>query len=264
MARNGEIVLIDERGPRACDPPRALWRVIMLFGDGAKVVSKGDRSPSGIRTPAGHHRKAGQGEVSGPDRRPTMTEQVDEATGIAQRVVTETGVRQPRQEGRPASAPDPARRRRAAKRRATCSRSARCCRSRTGRRSRPATFSPVSRAKRQDPRHHRRSAARCRTVRSARPKDNAIIAKIDGRDRIRPRLQEQAPHRDRARGRRRSGRIPDPEGQAHRRAGRRLRREGRLPDRRQSRRRTTSSKSGRRGAGPTSSTKSRKSIVCRA
>ena len=57
-----------------------------------------------------------------------------------------------------------------------------------------------------------------------KPKDYAIISEIDGRDRVRQGLQEQAPHPDRA-GRREcgAGRVPDPEGQAHRRPGRRLR-----------------------------------------
>ena len=42
------------------------------------------------------------------------------------------------------------------------------------------------------------------------PKDVAIIAKISGPDRVRPRLQGQAQDRDRP-GRGRSGRVPDPQ-----------------------------------------------------
>ena len=52
--------------------------------------------------------------------------------------------------------------------------------------------------------------------------------------RVRQGLQDQAPdHRGADRGRRRSGRISDPQGQAHQRAGRRLRPEGRSVDGRQ-------------------------------
>ena len=70
------------------------------------------------------------------------------------------------------------------------------------------------------------------------------------RDRIRPRLQEQAPHHDRARRtRRRGGRVPDPEGQALPSSGRRLHRKGRIHHRRQSGAARHPGDQGRRGAG---------------
>ena len=82
---------------------------------------------------------------------------------------------------------------------------------------------------RQDPRHHGRSAARGGAVRGA-PSEGSRHHRRDRRhDPLRPRLQEQAADHPRAaRGRRRGGRVPDPEGQAVPSPGRRHRREGRL------------------------------------
>jgi DNA-directed RNA polymerase subunit beta' len=69
LARNGEIVVIDSEGRE-----RAIHKVpygtVLLHEDGAKVKPKATAWPSGIRSPADHHRKAGYGEVPGPDRRP--------------------------------------------------------------------------------------------------------------------------------------------------------------------------------------------------
>ena len=67
---------------------------------------------------------------------------------------------------------------------------------------------------------------------------------------VRTRLQEQAPHLDRARGRGAGpGRVPRAQGQAHHRAGRRLHREGRVPARRQPRAARHPGRPGHRGAG---------------
>ncbi len=89
--------------------------------------------------------------------------------------------------------------------------------------------------KRQDARHHRRSAAGGRTVRGSQAKGRGHHRGNLRHDPLRPRLQEQAPHRDRAcRQDRGAARVPDPEGQAHPPAGWRHRREGRLHRRGQS------------------------------
>ena len=86
----------------------------------------------------------------------------------------------------------------------------------------------------QDPRHHRRSAARRRAVRGAQAQGFRDHQRERRPRRVRQGLQDQAPHhRGADRGGRRAGRIPDPQGQAHQRAGRRLRPEGRSADGRQ-------------------------------
>ena len=87
----------------------------------------------------------------------------------------------------------------------------------------------------QDARHHRRSAACRRIVRGAPAEGSRDHRRSLGHRAVRPRLQEQDPHLDRpARGRWRARRISHSEGQAHPPAGRRHRREGRLHRRRQS------------------------------
>ena len=119
--------------------------------------------------------------------------------------------------------------------------------------------------KRQDPRHHRRSAAGGRAVRGP-PAQGLRGHRRDRRPRrIRPRLQEQAPHQDHPGRRRRGGRVPDPQGQAHRRPRRRHDPQGRVHHRRQpgSARHPADPWASRRW--PTSwSTRSRKSTGCRA
>ena len=88
----------------------------------------------------------------------------------------------------------------------------------------------------QDARHHRRSAACGRAVRGA-PSQGSRDHRGDlGPRRIRPRLQEQAPHPRRSAGGGRGGRgVSHPEGQAPARPGRRLHREGRIHHGRQPR-----------------------------
>ena len=72
-------------------------------------------------------------------------------------------------------------------------------RSRTAPRSRPATCSPVFRARvLEDPRHHRRSAARRGIVRGAQAEGFRDHQRDRRPDRIRQGLQDQAPHADRA------------------------------------------------------------------
>ena len=70
--------------------------------------------------------------------------------------------------------------RRAARRATTC-RSARSCRSTTSSRCSRRRAGPAAARGQQDPRHHRRPAARGGAVRGAAPKDPAIIAEIEGR-----------------------------------------------------------------------------------
>ena len=72
----------------------------------------------------------------------------------------------------------------------------------------------------QDPRHHRRSAACCGTLRGAPSEGPRDYRGSLGHGAVRPRLQEQAARLDHpARRGRRADRVPDPEGQAHPLAG---------------------------------------------
>ena len=115
-----------------------------------------------------------------------MREEIDEATGITNRVVIDwRASRAAATCVRASSSTTPTASRSCwptARRRATCCRSARSSRSRTARRSRPATCWRVSRAKAARP---ATSPAVCRAwpscSRRASPKDYAIIAEIDGR-----------------------------------------------------------------------------------
>ena len=105
----------------------------------------------------------------------------------------------------------------------------------------------------EDPRHHRRSAARGRAVRGAPPEGLRDHQRGRGPRRVRQGLQDQAPH-PRASARREpgTGRVPDPEGQAHQRAGRRLRPEGRPSHGRQPRAARHPARDGRGSAGDVS------------
>ena len=88
---------------------------------------------------------------------------------------------------------------------------------------------------REDPRHHWWSAACCRTVRGAAAEGIRGDRGNLRHGALRPRLQEQAAHHHRAdRQERGAARVSRGEGQAHPLAGRRRDREGRLHRRRQS------------------------------
>ncbi len=87
--------------------------------------------------------------------------------------------------------------------------------------------------KRQDARHHRRSAAGGGAVRGAPAEGSRDDRGNLRHDPVRQGLQEQAPRHDRVeREGRGAGRVPDPEGQAHPSAGWRRHREGRVHRRR--------------------------------
>ena len=185
----------------------------------------------------------------------SMSEQVDEATGIAKRIVTDwrstprTAGLKPAlvikgKDGKIVKLPrgGDARYRAAGR----VDHLLRAGRDRArGRRHRPHLDQ-----QRQDPRHHRRSAAGGGAVRGA-PAEGSRDHRRDLRHgAVRARLQEQAAPDHRAeRGGRRVGRVPDPEVEAHPSAGRRRHREGRVHRRRQSRPARHSRHQGRRGAG---------------
>ena len=200
----------------------------------------------------------------------SMSETLDESTGIAKRVVTDWRTTPrggpaagDRDQGQGRQDPEARPRRRGAlparRRRRHLGRSGTHVQG--GRRHRAYPD-----RERQDPRHHRRSAAGGGAVRGA-PAEGGRDHRRDLRHHpLRPRLQEQASRHHRAgrQGRGAEG-VPDPEGQAHPPAGRRRDREGRLHRRGQSRRRTTSWRSrASRSWPPISSTRSRTSIGCRA
>jgi DNA-directed RNA polymerase subunit beta' len=86
LARNGEIVVIDTEAASA-HAPRA-YGTHLLHENGA-TSSQGERLAEWDRSPPDHHRKAGYRAYQDLIDGRTLTEQVDEATGIAQRVVTE-------------------------------------------------------------------------------------------------------------------------------------------------------------------------------
>ena len=125
---------------------------------------------------------------------------------------------------------------------------------------------PYPDRKRQDARHHRRSAAGGGAVRGA-PAEGGRGHRRDLRHRaVRQGLQEQAPaqHRADREGRRARG-ISHPEGQAHPSAGRRRRSRRATTSSTAIRRRTTSWRSrASRSSRTTSSTRSRRSTGCRA
>ncbi len=108
--------------------------------------------------------------------------------------------------------------------------------------------------------------ARRGTVRSTQAEGCCDHRGNQRHDPLRPRLQEQAPYLDRAdRQERGDSRVPHSEGQAHPSAGRRHRRKGRFHRPKAIRRRTTSWRSrASRNSLPIWSTKSRKFIGCRA
>ena len=186
----------------------------------------------------------------------TLEERVDEATGIAQRVVTEyrAAGRSKKEDLRPRLtllSEDDARPR--AKKRKPAALHAGSGhhpfgRGRPGGRSRRHSR-PCHRAK---PPRRATSPAVCRVLpscsRRACRRTTRSSPRFQRPDRIRSRLQGQAQDRDRS-GRGRSGRVPDPQDQGDRRAGRRLRQEGRHADFRLAQPARHPRSDGRRGAG---------------
>ena len=125
---------------------------------------------------------------------------------------------------------------------------------------------PRSHGVRQDARHHGRSAARGGAVRGTPSQGSRHHRRSLGPGRVRQGLQGQAPPEHHPGWRRcRGRRVPDPARQAHRRAGRRPHRARRLPARWASRTPRHPGDQGRRGAWRnTSSTRSRTSTGCKA
>ena len=162
----------------------------------------------------------------------TMEERVDDATGIAQRVVTElrASSRKKKDDLRPRltllgeEGDKKGEETEAAALHAGAGHFAVGRGRPDGRSGRHSC--PCKPRSRQDPRHHRRSAASRRTVRGAYAEGRFGDRQDFRPGRIRPRVQGQAQDRDRARGGR-SGGIPDRQDQGDRRSGRRPRQEGR-------------------------------------
>ena len=120
--------------------------------------------------------------------------------------------------------------------------------------------------RRQDARHHRRSAARGRAVRSPQAEGLRGARRNRRLYRVRQGLQEQAARDPEAEKREAGpGRVSVAEGQARQRARRRFRGEGRLHHRRSSLTARHPAHQGRRGTGGLPDpAKSRRSIGCRA
>ena len=187
MARSGELVIIDKEG-REMEYHRLPYGATLMFGEGAKVKS-GDRLAEWDPfTMPVITEKPGIVKFQDLIEGQTLIEQTDEATGIAQRVVTEyRGIARSKKEdlrprltllddesgeaaryliavgtmlsvedGQAVEAGD--------------------------------VLARVTREVGQDPRHHRRSAARCRTVRSTHPEGQRDHRQDFGPHRIRPRL----------------------------------------------------------------------------
>ena len=184
----------------------------------------------------------------------SMSEQIDEATGIAKRLVIDfrstprTAVAQARDrhqgQGRQGGQ-TAARHRRPLSAPGGLDHFVRAGLESARRRRRRPHFG----VERQDPRHHGRPAARGGAVRSAAAEGPCDHRRDFGDDPVRARLQEQAARDDPAERRgRRAGRVPDPQGEAHSASGRGRDREGRVHRRRQSRAARHSRRQGRRGA----------------
>ena len=169
----------------------------------------------------------------------SMTETIDEATGIAKRMVIDWRLNQRSATLKPSiliKAPDGklAKLQRGGDARYTLpvefDHQRRSGRDRARRRHRRAHFDGIG----QDARHHRRSAARRGIVRGAPSEGSCDHRRGLRHGAVRARLQEQDPDLDHSeRGGGGADRISDPEGQAHPSAGRRRRGEGRLHRRRQ-------------------------------
>ena len=254
MARNVAVVITDRSGAE-----RAVHRV--QYGARLKV-DEGDKIKRGQRIAEWDPFTRPilteiDGEIGFEDlvEGVSMSEQVDEATGIAKRIVIDWRST-PRTAGlKPALvikgkdgkiAKLPARRRRALRAVGRIDHLVRAGRDGArGRRHRAHLDQ-----QREDPRHHGRSAARGGAVRGAPAEGSRDHRRNLRHDTVRERLQEQAAPDHRAeRGGRRGGRVPDPEVEAHPPSGRRRDREGRVYRRRQSRPARHSRHQGRRGAG---------------
>ena len=239
MSRNCEIVLIDDK-----QRERARFRVPygarLLVDEGQQVTRGAEAGGVGSVHPADHHRARRQGRIHRPDR----GHDAGRAHGRGHRPHVEGGGRlQAGSQGR-RSAAAPAAEGRERRGRAAAERHRRALlpvarldpvgrERRAGRGRRRAGAHPAR--GQQDPRHHRRSAARGRAVRGA-PAEGSRDHRRDRRPRgVRQGLQEQAPHHREERRDGRGDRVPDPEGQARLGAGRRLRPQGRSAGRRPAR-----------------------------
>ena len=227
MGRNTELVLIDG-AQRERAKHRVPYGARLLVDNDAPGHQGPEAGRVGSLHPADHHREGGQGGLRRPRRR-----RVD-ARGD-RRVHRHLQPRRRRLEGpaarrRPASAHRHPRRRRQADHAGQRPGGPLPAVARLGPLGRERPGGPCRRHPRahpargrQEPRHHRRSAARGRAVRGAQAQGLRDHLRHRGPHRVRQGLQEQAPHPDRAGRRGRgAGRVPDPEGQAHRRPGRRL------------------------------------------
>jgi hypothetical protein len=163
LSRSGEIAILDMDG-RELSTHRVPYGAHLLCESG-HIVSRGDRiaewdpSFSPVIT-----EKAGTVKYQDLIENRTMTELVDESTGITQRVVTDDTTKSKKDSLHPRLPLTGAKAKEAA---STGSLRARSSRSRTGSRSKPARCSPYAARSGADARHHRRSAARRRAVRGA-------------------------------------------------------------------------------------------------
>ena len=235
MGRNLEIVLLDEAG-REKARHRVPYGARLLADEGAHV-QRGERlaewDPYTIPIVT---EKDGIAHYVDLIEGLSMREVVDEATGISSKVVIDWK-QQPRgSELRPRiTLRDEAGRGAAARQRAGGALF------HVGRRDPVGRERGIGQGRRrarpdparilEDPRHHRRPAARRRIVRGAQAQGFRDHQRERRPGRIRQGLQDQAAdRRGPDRGGQGAGRIPDPQGQAHQRAGRRLRAKGRFAD----------------------------------
>ena len=221
------------RRPRARDPPRALRRRAAVRGR-RQGRRKATAWPNGIRSPCRSSPSSRAWSATRTwSKARRWTEQARRSHRHRPARRHRVPRRRPLQEGGSASAPDPA----ATTGKAGETEAARYMLA-------PGTTLSVedgqqveagdilARAQprsRQDPRHHRRSAAGGRAVRGAHAEGQRDHRQDLRPDRVRQGLQGQAQDRDHP-GRRRSGRVPGAEVQGDRRPGRRLRQEGRQAD----------------------------------
>ena len=254
MARNVAVVIVDKSGAE-----RAVHRV--QYGARLKV-DEGDKIKRGQRIAEWDPFSRPilteiDGVVGFEDlvEHVSMKEEIDEATGIAKRIVIDWRIiaahSRPQARDRDQGAGRQDRQAAARRRRALCAAGRVDHLVRAGReRARGRRGRAHLDQQRQDPRHHRRSAAGGGAVRGAQAEGPRDHRRDLGHGAVRARLQEQAAPDHRAeRGGRRAGRVPDPEIEAHPPAGWRCDREGRVHRRWQPRPARHSRHQGRRGAG---------------